>query len=622
MQKIRYALVLWLYILASTSLLAYDNPAARYCTVMGYTYTIVQEADGETGYCTFPDKSRVNAWAFFYGTEAKTFSYCEQNGYDMVTDQISKNSYITKVPVCESKLKQAPIERFNMVELMQEKSNISLQRSKKKAPADTKTFTAPTLRSTLKTYADSLDWRSYNGKAYIGDVRDQGSCGDCYAFGAAAAAEGAYNYENNLTDAATIDFSESYIAWCLGTYGSYSAHFDGCDGADYDYAELTALTNEGVTLESYFPYTESDPGSCTHGSDPVTVFKSWGRIAVNDTAAIQGALSTYGVLDVAVDVTTDFENYSGGIFSDTQTDCPDGAYTTTNHAVSLVGWGTDATEGLYWILRNSWGSSWGESGYMRIKAQAARVACAATYIEANNIDPAYCSYSISPSTQSYTSSSADGTITVQSAPDGCTIGSWSATESLSWVTLTGTTSGSGSGVWSVGYHVDANTQGSRSGTITIDGRTHTISQDGELDVVIDGTTGLWWQDQPYTQAEADAYDDNTETGKMRYWEGAKTYCQGLELAGYTDWYLPSQTELLSIVDTNYDPTIKSVFQNAVSSSYWSATEYDASNAIKVHFSYGSASYTPKDYSYYVRCVRQPSSSQSAMNPSIIMYLLN
>ncbi len=394
MVRIRFTPFFWIQLLTLTALWGYDNPAAKYCEALGYQYTTKHVAAGETGYCTFPDGSSADAWAFYKGSEARQFSYCEKNGYRMVTDQISKGSFRVTVPVCESTLKQAPAKRFDMVELMLQKSNISLQSSQKKdtnatLPA-TRIITTKTLRSSQKrTYPDALDWRNYNGKSYIGDVRNQGSCGDCYAFGAAAAAEGSHNLINNLTDSLNIDFSESYIAWCLGTYGDYSAHFDGCDGADYDYAELTALTVEGVTLESFFPYVKSDPGSCTVQPEaPLTVFKSWGRIAPNDLTGIQEALTTYGVIDVAVNTTSSFSYYSSGIYTDTQTDCPDGDYTTTDHVVSLVGWGTDPTEGLYWILRNSWGPSWGESGYMRIKAQAARVACAATYLEANSTNAA------------------------------------------------------------------------------------------------------------------------------------------------------------------------------------------------------------------------------------------
>ncbi len=226
----------------------------------------------------------------------------------------------------------------------------------------------------------SFDWRNYDGHAYIGGIRDQGACGACYAFGANAAAEGAYNYHAGYYDAQCKNFSESYLIWCLAKLPEYSSHFSGCDGADYEYAELQALTEVGVTFEDRFPYQTSDPGPCTHWNDPVVKFDAWGRVPSNDIEGIKNAIATYGVIDAAVYVTDDFDSYSGGIFHDSNTTCPNGAYTMSNHAIALVGWGNDPAFGDYWILRNSWGSGWGESGYMRIQIQSAAVACATTYL--------------------------------------------------------------------------------------------------------------------------------------------------------------------------------------------------------------------------------------------------
>jgi hypothetical protein len=90
---------------------------------------------------------------------------------------------------------------------------------------------------------------------------------------------------------------------------------------------------------------------------------------------------SYGVVDAAVYVTNAFQRYSRGVFSDNQTSCASNPcyYTPTNHAIALVGWGNEGgTE--YWILRNSWGGSWGENGYMRIAMKAARVACEVAYV--------------------------------------------------------------------------------------------------------------------------------------------------------------------------------------------------------------------------------------------------
>ncbi|HPQ42209.1 MAG TPA: C1 family peptidase, partial [bacterium] len=234
----------------------------------------------------------------------------------------------------------------------------------------------------------SFDWRNVNGHSYIGSVRQQGSCGACYSFGANAAAECTYNYANGLYDGNCVDFSESYIIWCLGRLSQYNSHFYGCGGADYDYMELEALCNEGVTYEANFPYQENDPGSCTHWGDPTVSFESWHRVPCNDIDAIKTAIMTYGVVDAAVYVDSAFQAYSSGIFSNSSTSCSASPCynTSTNHAISLVGWNDNGGNG-YWILRNSWGTTWGESGYMRISYQAARVACAVCYLVYDGSQP-------------------------------------------------------------------------------------------------------------------------------------------------------------------------------------------------------------------------------------------
>ena len=374
----------WLFLplLMTNLLLAISNPSAQYCKAMGYTYTMEKGLTGiREGKCLFPDHSSANAWDFYRGKVKKSFSYCEKNGYTMVTQTDQSKGYTQEIPMCIPKGKQGVSQPVPMLDLMEkegllptlkERSAVHLPLGRIPAVSTAKTATKDALPA-------NFDWRDHNGHSYIGPVKNQGSCGACYAYAATASAEGVYNVANKKFDAKTIDLSEDFIAWCLGKYGPYSNHFSGCDGADYSYSELTALTKEGITDEQHYPTINRDPGSCTHRNDPVVKFHSWGRLASNDDEAIKAAIQTYGVIDVAVYVTRDFQNYNGGVFEDTQTDCPSGAYTTTNHAVSLVGWGTD-NQGLYWILRNSWDTGWGESGYMRIRAHSARVACAATYL--------------------------------------------------------------------------------------------------------------------------------------------------------------------------------------------------------------------------------------------------
>jgi len=235
-----------------------------------------------------------------------------------------------------------------------------------------------------KQLPSQFDWRNYTGHSYIGDIKNQGSCGSCYAFGACAAAEGTYNWAMGLYDANCTDLSESFIMWCLGSLPQYYSHFYGCDGADYSYSELTALTVEGICNEADFPYQTSS-GCGDHWDDPRITFDSWHRVPCGDIEAIKTAIMTYGPVDAAVYVGSAFQAYSSGIYEDSNTACDSSPcfYTPTNHAIALVGWndnGNPETDG-YWILRNSWGSDdWGENGYMRIKYHSAVVACEACYM--------------------------------------------------------------------------------------------------------------------------------------------------------------------------------------------------------------------------------------------------
>lgn len=233
-----------------------------------------------------------------------------------------------------------------------------------------------------------FDWRNKDGRQYIGPVRNQGDCGSCYSFAAAAVAESAYNIALDNYNSAAADFSESYIAWCLSKIPPYSDHFTGCDGADFDYFELQALTEKGVIAETDFPYQEYDPGTCPFTGEASIKFKSWHRVSCNDVEAIKSAIYNFGVVDAAVMVTSAFQAYNSGIYEDANTLCSGDPcyYTATNHAISLVGWGEENGK-EYFILRNSWGPDWGEDGYMRIATTAAGVGCAVSYLVYDAVTP-------------------------------------------------------------------------------------------------------------------------------------------------------------------------------------------------------------------------------------------
>jgi len=133
-----------------------------------------------------------------------------------------------------------------------------------------------------------------------------------------------------------------------------------------------------------------------------------------------------------------------------------------------------------------------------------------------------------------------------------------------------------------------------------------FTRDDSTNIVTDTQTHLQWQDEPYTQAEEDAYNNDVESGKALYWANAINYCENLTLGGKDDWRLPNYNELYYIADrSTYNPALSSVFVNVLSSYYWSSTTYVSNTSLAwfVYFGYGNDGYNDKSTSYFVRCVR-------------------
>jgi predicted secreted protein len=213
----------------------------------------------------------------------------------------------------------------------------------------------------------SFDWRDFG---IITPVRDQGNCGSCWAFGTVGPFEANLKWKSSLS----TDLSEEFLLSCntngYGCHGGWWVH-------DYHINRIaTNQTQAGAVLESDFPYTATKTYCAPDFSHPFRL-ANWGYVgddsSIPPDRSIKNAIYGYGPVTVAVCAGWNMMIYPGGIFS-TDDDCGD---EVVNHGVVLVGW-NDADN--TWIMRNSWGTDWGESGYMRITRGTSNIGYAANYV--------------------------------------------------------------------------------------------------------------------------------------------------------------------------------------------------------------------------------------------------
>lgn len=194
-----------------------------------------------------------------------------------------------------------------------------------------------------------VDWREAT-PSVVTAVKNQGGCGSCWAFGSTEVMES--HYAINTGELLTLA-PQAYV-----NCAPNPTHCGGTGGCEGSIPELAFNTSAqiGLPLESDLPYHGRDAACTTYKA--AVINSGYTKLPENDADALETAVASIG--PIAVNVAANWGRYGGGIFSGgcTAKDC------VLDHIVAAVGY--DKSGEGYWLVRNSWGASWGEGGYIRL----------------------------------------------------------------------------------------------------------------------------------------------------------------------------------------------------------------------------------------------------------------
>lgn len=201
-------------------------------------------------------------------------------------------------------------------------------------------------------YPSSMDWRKKGN--VVSPVKNQGACGSCWTFSTTGALESAVA----IASGKMRTLAEQQLVDCAQNFNNH-----GCQGGLPSQAFEYILYNKGIMGEDSYPYIGKN-GQCKFNPEKAVAFvKNVVNITLNDEAAMVEAVALYNPVSFAFEVTDDFMMYKSGVYSSNSCHkTPD----KVNHAVLAVGYG-EQNGLLYWIVKNSWGSNWGNNGYFLIE---------------------------------------------------------------------------------------------------------------------------------------------------------------------------------------------------------------------------------------------------------------
>ena len=208
-----------------------------------------------------------------------------------------------------------------------------------------------TANSDASDTPDSWNWQNKGG---VSPVKDQGSCGSCWTFSTVGCLESAHLIKYGVL----ATYAEQQLVDCAGNFDNY-----GCNGGLPSHAFEYIYYTGGIATEDAYPYYAEDRTCTVEDSMFALQVGHATNITEGDEDELKAAVYQQPV-SVAFQVVDDFMDYTSGTYH--STNCANGA-SDVNHAVLAVGYGTDESGMDYWIVKNSWDTTWGNKGFFNIE---------------------------------------------------------------------------------------------------------------------------------------------------------------------------------------------------------------------------------------------------------------